>query len=197
MAGEALGALQPLGEWLLGHPLLAPLLFVVAYALAIVAFLPGPLFCLLGGALFGPWLGTLLNLGGATLGAVLAFLIARHLAAGLVERHLNVTLQRLKRGVENQGWRFVAFLRLFPIVPFDLTCYAFGLTRIPLLHYAAASALSLLPRLAAYAYIGHRGRELLTGEGDRLLQLVSLGMVLVALLLLPLLYQRLRRPTSE
>jgi uncharacterized membrane protein YdjX (TVP38/TMEM64 family) len=166
---------------------------VLLYTVVVLLFLPGSLICLVGGALFGIWFGTLLNVLGATLGAGLAFVIARHLAAEQVERHMGKTLRRLKRGVEAEGWRFVAMVRLFPMIPYDLSSYAFGLCRIPLAHFLIANALCLLPRLFVYAYIGHRGRELLDSEGDRLLNLVSLATLFLAILLVPPLYGRLRR----
>jgi uncharacterized membrane protein YdjX (TVP38/TMEM64 family) len=193
-AGETPEVLQPVAEWLIRHPILAPFLFVTIYAVMVLLFLPGALLCLLGGALFGPWLGALLNVAGATLGSALAFLVARHLAADLVERHLNKTLQRLKRGVEREGWRFVALVRLIPVVPYDLSSYAFGLCRLPLLPLMVANALCLLPRLTVYAYIGHSGLELLSGEGEQLLDLISLATLALAVLLLPYLYLRLRQP---
>ncbi len=180
--------------FLSNHPLLAPLLFLLLYCLVVVLFLPSPLLCLLGGALFGVGFGALLNVIGATLGASLAFLIARHLAADQVERHMSATLQRLKHGVEREGWRFVAMVRLLPVVPYDLSCYAFGLSRIPLSQFAAANALCLLPRLTVYAYIGHSGLELFSGEGGQLLNLLSMVTLLIAVLLLPYLYIRWQRP---
>lgn len=183
-----------LHDYLSAKPLLSPLLFVAIYALAVTLFLPGTLFCLLGGALFGPWLGGLLNVAGATLGASLAFLTARHLAAALVERHLGKNLQQLKRGVEQEGWRFVALIRLLPMVPYDLSSYTFGLCRIPLGQFASATALALLPRLTVYAYIGHNGLSLLRGEADRLVTIITSAMLLIAVLLLPQLYARIRRP---
>ena len=62
-----------LGPW-------APIGYVILYALGTVAFAPGVVFALAGGALFGPLWGTLWNLTGATLGATLAFLVARYIA---------------------------------------------------------------------------------------------------------------------
>jgi uncharacterized membrane protein YdjX (TVP38/TMEM64 family) len=170
------------------------MLLVLVYALAVALFFPGILFCLLGGALFVPWLGALLNVLGATLGAGLAFLIARHLAREMVERHLSKTLQRLKHGVEQEGWRFIALLRLIPVVPYDLSNYAFGLCRVPLTQFLATTALCLLPRLSVYAYIGFSGVALLSEEGDHLLALIGIATLLVAVLLLPHLYSRLRHP---
>lgn len=189
--------LQLITPWLSQHPLLAPLVFLLLYVVVVMLFLPGPLLCVTAGALFGVVLGTVLSVSGATLGACLAFLTARHLAADLVERHLSQTLQRLKQGVEAEGWRFVAMVRLIPMVPYDLSSYAFGLTRIPLSQFAAANALCLLPRLTVYAYIGHSGRVLLTEEGDHMLQLVSLLTLFIAMLLLPQIYQRLRRSQHD
>src|SRR5690242_10948751 len=69
-----------LQQKLQGFGPLAPFLFIPAYAIATVAFVPGSAFSLAGGALFGPWWGTAWNLAGATLGAALAFLTARYLA---------------------------------------------------------------------------------------------------------------------
>ncbi|WP_338063196.1 TVP38/TMEM64 family protein [endosymbiont of Riftia pachyptila] len=81
---------------------------------------------LAGGALFGPVLGTFYNLTGATIGAVLAFLIARFFTSNWVEQKTGGHLKRLKEGVENEGWRFVAFVRLVPLFPFNLLNYAVG-----------------------------------------------------------------------
>lgn len=189
--------LTGLHSFLVNYPVIAPLLFVLIYALAVTLFLPGTLFCLLGGALFGPWLGALVNVLGATLGATLAFLIARHLAAGMVEHHLSQTLQRVKHGVEREGWRFVALVRLIPMVPYDLSNYTFGLCRIPLMQFVLATALALLPRLTVYAYIGYSGLSLIRGEGDQLLTLITMVTLLIAALLLPQLYSHLRQPLKK
>lgn len=184
--------LQEITQWLSLHPLLAPLLFILLYVAVVLLLLPGTLLCLAGGALFGVWFGTLLNVAGATLGGCLAFLTARHLATPLVERHMGSRLKQLKEGVEAEGWRFVAMVRLLPMVPYDLSSYAFGLSRIPLAQYALTNALCILPRLFLYSYIGHSGAEMLQEEEDRLLNLLTLGSLLLAILLIPHIYQRLR-----
>ncbi len=178
--------------WVEGAGALGPVLFVLAYALATVLFLPGSVLTLAGGALFGPVLGTLLNLTGATLGAVLAFLVSRHLAADWVERRVGGRLRRLKEGVEAEGWRFVAFVRLVPLFPFNLLNYALGLTRIPLLAYALASWVFMLPGAVAYTWLGYAGREAVAGgEGVVRKAVVALAL-LAAVVFLPRLVARLR-----
>ena len=155
---------------------LAPVVFIVAYIIATVFFLPGLLFTLAGGVLFGPLYGTLYNLTGATIGATLAFLLARYLARDWVARHTGKRLRQLVAGVEDEGWRFVAFVRLVPLFPFNLLNYALGLTKIPLSHYIITTFLFMAPGGAAYTYLGHAGREL-AGSGE---QAIKTGLVAIA-----------------
>ncbi len=159
--------------------ILAPLVFIAAYAVATVFFLPGVLFTLAGGALFGPWFGTLYNLAGATLGASLSFLTARYLARDWVAQRAGKRLRQLIDGVDEEGWRFVAFVRLVPLFPFNLLNYALGLTRIPLLQYTLTSFLFMAPGGAAYTYLGYAGREAAAG-GEGVIRRVLLALAIVA-----------------
>ncbi len=171
----------------------APLLFMGIYALATVLFLPGSVLTLVGGALFGPVAGTFYNLTGATLGAALAFLVARHLASGRVEQRSAGRLRRLKEGVEKEGWRFVAFVRLVPLFPFNLLNYALGLTRIRFSHYLLATYVCMLPGALAYTYLGYAGREAVAG-GEGMIRKGLLALGLLALVaFLPRLVARLRQ----
>ena len=170
-----------------------PLLFMIIYIIGTVIFLPGSVLTLAGGALFGPVFGTFYNLTGATLGALLAFLIARHLASDWVEQKTGGRLRRLKEGVENEGWRFVALVRLVPFFPFNLLNYALGLTRIRLLHYLVATYVCMLPGALAYSYLGYAGREAVTGS-EGLIQKGLLALALRALVaFLPRIIGRLRQ----
>ncbi len=181
-----------LQSWVAGAGWAGPILFIALYAAATPLFLPGSVLTLAGGALFGPLWGTLWNLTGATLGASLSFLAARYLAGGWVEQRIGGRMKRLKEGVEGEGWRFVAFVRLVPLFPFNLLNYALGLTRIPFLPYLVATWLFMLPGAVAYTWLGYAGREAVAGgEG-----LVQKGLIALALLgataFLPRLIGRLR-----
>ena len=181
-----------LEAWVAGAGALGPLLFVMIYAVATVLFLPGAALTLVGGALFGPVAGTLYNLTGATIGAVIAFLAARHLAADWVRQRAGPRLDGIMGGVATEGWRFVAFTRLVPLFPFNLLNYVLGLTRIPLAQYALASALFMLPGAIVYTYLGYAGREALAGS-EGLLQKGFIALSLLgALAFLPRLVARLR-----
>lgn len=183
-----------LEDWVAQAGALAVVVFVCAYALAAVLFLPGSVFTLAGGALFGPAWGTFYNLTGATLGATLAFLVARYLASDWVERTTGGRLKKLITGVEQEGWRFVAFTRLVPIFPFNLLNYAFGLTRIKLSHYVIASTICMLPGTLAFTYIGFVGREALSGEQEGLIRNSLIALALLAVVaFIPRLVKRWRK----
>jgi uncharacterized membrane protein YdjX (TVP38/TMEM64 family)/rhodanese-related sulfurtransferase len=178
--------------WLSGLGLLAPLAYLSVFTVGTVAFLPGTLFALAGGALFGPVWGSLLNLIGATIGASLAFLIARYLAGDWVARKAGGRLKRLIEGVEAEGWRFVAFVRLVPLFPFNLASYALGLTRISFTAYVMASFVCMAPGAIAYSWLGHAGREAFAGDTSAIRYgLTALGL-LAAIAFLPRLIRRLR-----
>lgn len=174
-----------LGGW-------APIIFVIFYGLATVLLVPGAAFSLAGGALFGPLWGTIWNLAGATLGASLAFLTARYLASDWVSKKSGERLRRIMHGVEEEGWRFVAFVRLVPLFPFNLLNYVLGLTPIGFATYVLTSAVCMIPGAFAYTWLGFAGRQAVTG-GQNIVRdvLIAIG-VIAAVALLPRLVRRLR-----
>lgn len=182
-----------LQAWVEQAGVAGPLLFMLLYALGTVLFLPGSVITLAGGAIFGPLWGTFYNLTGATLGATLAFLIARYFASDWVEQKAAGRVKQLKQGVEDEGWRFIAFVRLVPLFPFNLLNYALGLTRIRLSHYIIASYICMLPGGLAYTYLGYAGREAVAGSEG----LIQKGIIALALLasvaFIPRLIGQLRR----
>ncbi len=170
----------------------APIGFVLLYAIATVAMVPGSIFDLTGGALFGPYLGTLLDLTGGSLGAAGAFLVGRYLARDWVVGRAGPRTQSVMRGVDEEGWRFVAFVRLLPIVPYNVMNYLLGLTRIPFHHYMIATVVFMLPSTVVYTYIGYASRAAIAGDTDNLYYaLIALGL-LAAMIFLPNIYKRVR-----
>ncbi len=177
--------MQGLGPW-------APVVFMALWVVWALLFLPGAVLGLAGGVLFGPVWGVVWSLAGATMDATLAFLVARYLASDWIARKSGGRLKRLLDGVEDEGWRFVAFTRLVPIFPFNLLNYALGLTRIRLTHYVVATVVCMLPGTIAITYFGYAGREAAAG-GEDLIQKGLLGLGLLAIVaFLPSFIRRLR-----
>lgn len=174
------------------YGVVAPMVFMLVYVLATLFFLPGSIITLAGGALFGPVWGTLYNLTGATLGAALAFLAARYLAADQVRLRAGGRTRQLIDGVDREGWRFVAFVRLVPLFPFNLLNYALGLTGIRFWHYVVTSYVCMFPGAVAYTYLGYAGREAAMGGTDLIQKGVIAFGLLAAAMFLPRLIKSLR-----
>ncbi len=188
------GALE---SWVAAAGVYAPLAYMLATAVGGLLLVPATFFVLAGGVLFGPALGTLYALLGATLGAGLAFLTARYIAADWIARKSHGRFKQLMDGVEAEGWRFVAFVRLVPVLPFILLSYALGLTRIGFYPYIVTTVVCSFPGVAAFVYLGYAGKEALTG-GDALIQksLIAAGL-LVGMTYLPRFIVRLRGRTRD
>jgi uncharacterized membrane protein YdjX (TVP38/TMEM64 family)/rhodanese-related sulfurtransferase len=182
-----------LETWVKGAGSAGPVIFMLIYAVGTVFFLPGSVLTLAGGALFGPLLGTFYNLTAATIGAMVSFIAARYLAQDWVEKQVGGRMKQLKQGVEGEGWKFVAFVRLVPLFPFNLLNYALGLTKIKFSHYSIATYICMLPGAIAYTYLGYAGREAIAG-GEGLIQKIMLAIALLAIVgFLPSIIGRLRR----
>lgn len=155
------GPLRAFAAWVEGLGPLGPIAFIAGYALAVVAFAPGSVLTLAAGATFGIARGTAYVFVAATLGAALAFLVARHLARPWVERRIaaHPGFAAIDRAIAAQGRRIVFLLRLSPAFPFNLLNYALGLTRVRFLDAVVASA-GMLPGTLLYVYYGHVGRQI-------------------------------------
>jgi uncharacterized membrane protein YdjX (TVP38/TMEM64 family) len=171
---------------------LAPLLFVVAYALIASFGLPALALTLAGGAIFGVGLGFALNWAGASLGAVGGYLLARALGRDAVGRLLGRHAGRLDALASAHGFATIFRLRLIPVVPFNVLNFAAGLAGVPLRAYAAGTALGIIPATFVYTYFAD---SLLGGaEGAReqaLVRVAIAGGLLVLLSFVPVLARRL------
>jgi uncharacterized membrane protein YdjX (TVP38/TMEM64 family) len=129
----------------------APPAFVLLYTAALAVGVPGTVLTIVGGVAFGVWLGLVLNLTGAILGASAAFFEGRYLARDAVQRLFGHHLTRLP-DLASPRRAFFAFLRLrlIPLVPFNALNFAAGLTRARWLPYVAGTALGIVPSTVAY-----------------------------------------------
>ena len=159
--GRQVGAALPqVAAWLDGLGIWGPIAFVLGYALATVAFVPGSVLTLAAGAIFGLVKGTELAFLGATLGASLAFLIARHAARRRFEERLRTSprFAALDRAIATQGLRIAFLLRLSPVFPFNLLNYALGVSRVRF-RDSLVACLGMLPGTLLYVYYGKIGGD--------------------------------------
>jgi len=180
---------EALRRWIQGYGVLAPVIYILVYTVAPSLLLPGLPITIVGGILFGPFWGVVYTLPSATLGACLAFLIARYIARGWVEKKLKgPRWQRLDKAVEENGWKIVAFTRLIPLFPFNLLNYAFGLTKVKFSHYAITTFICMAPACVAYIVFSSSLLDVIKGKISPTF-LIGLSLVIVVSLI-PFLYRR-------
>lgn len=151
------------------------LLFTIIGCVALA--LPGITFALLGGMLFGPWLGTLCCLIGTTLGAIVSFGVGRYFLRDSLKPVVMKNSLLKKWLFDESGDHQMILLmitRLVPLFPFNLQNFAYGVTDIPFSTYTLGTFVFLIPGTAAYT-IGAAG---ITDERNRFLYL-GIALVLV------------------
>lgn len=150
---------QQLQIWIEQQGFLAPLIFTILYIVATVISLPGSVITLGGGLLFGAWWGTLINLVAATIGAWMAFLLARYLGGDFVQKRLKGKFKNLDEKIGENGFYTVLYLRLVPLFPFNFLNYGLGLTRISQRDYVLGSLIGMAPGTFVYTSLGSAGRH--------------------------------------
>lgn len=131
--------------WVDENALQAALAYLGLYILVATLSLPGAAgITLLGGAVFGLWLGLLLVSFASSIGATLAFLLSRTLFADTVNAKFGKYLTKINEGVEKEGAFYLFTLRLIPAVPFFVVNLVFGLTKIKTLTFYWVSQLGML-----------------------------------------------------
>ena len=180
------------------HYALAIVVAFVVYALAVACSLPGAtVLTLTCGFLFGRWVGTLIVIGAATLGATLVFLAARYLFADWARSKMGDIGRRINDGFRENAFSYMLFLRLVPAFPFFLVNLAPALTSIPLSTYVLATAIGIIPGSFVIANLGET-----LGTIDSLSGLLSketlIAFALLGVLaLVPIVIKRLRSGQSK
>jgi uncharacterized membrane protein YdjX (TVP38/TMEM64 family) len=181
------------------HPALSLLAYIGVYLGLVALSLPAPLIMTLtGGFLFGPWVGGLAALTGATSGAVTIFLISRLTVGDALERGVNPRIKAFEEGIKKDAFFYLLTLRLMPVTPFWLVNLAAGLLSIRLSTFVLATAIGILPVTFIYAGIGSGlGRIFDRGSTPHLRDLITpeLALPLAGLALLsvlPIVYHQWR-----
>lgn len=138
-------------------------IFIGVYAVATVLLAPGSILTIGAGFTFGLWKGFLAVSAGATLGASMAFLIARFVARKKIESiaRRNEKFRKIDKAIGGRGAKLIFLLRLSPVIPFNLSNYFYGLTSVRFWPYVLASWIGMIPGTVLYVYIGTAGRAAL------------------------------------
>ncbi|AOW79438.1 hypothetical protein HTSR_0236 [Halodesulfurarchaeum formicicum] len=171
---------QTVRETVESFGLLAPLVFILIQATqVVVAPIPGQVLALAGGYAFGPVLGTIYSLIGATIGSAVAFGLSRRFGRPAVKRLVHpLTLEMVDGFLEDHGRLAVFLVFLVPGLPDDALCFVCGLTPLPLSHLVV---LSTIGRIPGYAMLSLAGGRLATNRPLEAILIIVLIAVLAAL----------------
>ncbi|MGK2943575.1 MAG: TVP38/TMEM64 family protein [Desulfuromonadales bacterium] len=142
----------------------APLLFILIMAAVVVLVLPGVLFTTGAGFVFGVVEGAIVVVLGTTLGAALAFLIARHLFGPRARSFVmaRAKLQVVSEELTPHGWKIVLLTRLIPFFPSKISNYFFGLTPFSFPGFIGGSLLGFIPYSIHNVYLGSIAADITT-----------------------------------
>src|SRR6266699_6065513 len=160
--------LRSFNDWVGKMGLAGIFIFIAVYAAATVLLAPGAILTIGAGFAFGLWKGFLAVSAAATLGASLAFLVARFVARDKIVAmaRRNTKFQRIDNAIGKQGAKLVFLLRLSPVIPFNLSNYFYGLTAVKFWPYVLASWIGMMPGTFLYVYIGVAGKAaIITAAG--------------------------------
>lgn len=137
------------------NPLQTGLIYFVLYILVTSLSLPGAgIMTLIAGAIFGLLWGTVLVSFASTIGATVAFLVARYLFKEIVQKRFSDKLQTINAGIERDGAFYLFTLRLIPLFPFFIINLVMGLTPIRTGVFAIVSQIGMLPVTVIFVNAG-------------------------------------------
>ena len=179
--------IQGFGRW-------SAVIYVLAYALNTISILPPiAVLSLTAGLAFGKIWGAILLMTGAILGTSSTFFISRLSGRAFVQKTMQSKFKKLDDLLEKRGFVTILFFRVIPLVPYEVLNYASGFSKVKFRDYFFATFLGLIPGVTISAFFGGA-----LGEVRGLRDLISFKfilalIVLVIAVLVPVIYQRLKR----
>lgn len=164
-----------------GYGVWTPIVFCLLYMIAVFIPYAATVMTLVAGLLFAPLFGTVLVITVASLGSVFPFLVARSVGRKRIQERIEKTKYRkYLTHTDNNSFMFVLYMRLIPIIPFELQNYIIGLVSISTPKYILATFVGLLPSVFFLIYLGNTLTDIQPSK------LIFLGIISLFALLIPL-----------
>lgn len=166
--------------------------FIVIYAIATVVSFPASILTIAAGVAWG-LKGFPIVLVGATIGATLAFLVARYILRSKVQKSIEnkPRLKAVERAVSEEGWKIVGLMRLSPAIPFTLQNFFFGTTSVGAIPYTLATFFGIMPGTLLYLWIATLGGEAAAGgDSASTLKYVFFGVGIIATIIVTIIVGR-------
>lgn len=145
---------EDLRSWILSFGLWAPVIYIILYTIRPLIFFPASVLSIAGGLAFGAWMGTLYTIIGATLGAMLSFLVAKAVGKSIVTKEWTGNAAKFQAQMEQNGFLYVLLFRLIPVINFDLISYMAAIAKVRFASFALATLIGIIPGTFAYNFLG-------------------------------------------
>ncbi|ANU19392.1 TVP38/TMEM64 family protein [Planococcus plakortidis] len=145
---------EGLRSWILSFGLWAPIVYIIVYAIRPLIFFPASILSIAGGLAFGAWMGTLYTIIGATLGAMLSFVVAKTIGKSIVTKDWTGNAAKFQAQMERNGFLYVLLFRLIPVINFDLISYMAAIAKVRFPSFALATLIGIIPGTFAYNFLG-------------------------------------------
>lgn len=180
--------LEALGWW--GY-----VIFILLSVVVAVFLLPGQFQAIVGGLAYGGFLGGLLTIIGASLGASISFIIGKYVAREYILTRFgsDPTFQKIERGVKENGISFLVFTRLVPVFPFAIQSYAYAMTPMSVKKFSLISFLTMMPASFIYAFMASE----IASKGVSMTLLIELTIAGILLALLAYLPKRISKKINQ
>lgn len=152
-----------------------PIIYITLYVVATMLVLPSTVLNLTGGAIFGPWLGTVWTSVAAVIAAIIAFVFTRSIGRQTVTKRLAGRWQAMDVEVRRGGLFYMFAIRLVPIMPYGLVNFVAGLTSISFKDYVLGTTLGTVPSVLPFVLLGSSGLKAVK-TGDLLPLVLALGL---------------------
>ena len=133
---------------------LAPLIFLALCILRPIILLPVGLFSVLGGIMFGSFIGGTYTILGSTIGSIMAYYMAKYWGRDFIEKLMHNKMKKLDKSCKERGFLVTFLMRVIPILPCDVVSYICGLSNIKMLDFVLGTFVGIIPGTYIYSYFG-------------------------------------------
>ena len=175
------------------------LIFSIVYILVVAFSIPGAsVMTLVGGFLFGVYVGSVLVVLSATIGAVIVYLAVKSAIGDILKSKAKGNIEKMRNGFENDAFNYLLSIRLIPIFPFFIINIACGMLGVKLKDFFLATLIGIIPGSVIYVWVGtglgfalKQGEDLNLGiifQPQFILPIIALAL----LSLVPIIYKKYR-----
>lgn len=181
-------------------------IFIVINTILIALTLPvtGPM-GIMGGFIFGLWLGLLYCMIAILLGTLISFLVIRYALSHIVRAQYQEKLDQFTDRVHKYGYSYLISLQLLTVVPFFLINTMAALAGVSLTTFLLTTLIGATPVMFIYTFAGKELCMIQSWKDILSIHMLAILMVLAVIAMLPMIVRKMRsysffkqkRPTDD